>query len=439
VPNRIAVIGSGIAGLTSAWLAERAGSRVTIFEKQPVLGMDAHSVELSDLGYEASSRIDLPPRMFNQDEWPCLTALYGCLGVETLAVDASKSFSVVDSSDGQNFATWLSLGSNYGDSLRPSLLFNQKARRVASETKRMQKLALATDLVQMPIDQTFGEYVKNHHFDEAFVYEFLFAGLAATVFTCSYSAIENYPAKIVLASLLNQFDRSPLQRTAFGTCDVVKRLTAKIDDVRLGCSVNGIRVGEGQVLIETIDGSATGEEFDHLVIATQANAAADLLPTGCADLKTCLSGFRYEDVPVVVHSDCSFMPTETKNQKCFNFVSNSDRQDAMCTIDLSRFYSEREMPRIFQTIRPVRDVAAGKTLVDVTMQRPVVSRTTQKSIDRLQELQRRTENRVWFCGSYAADGVPLLESGVVSAMNWAEQMGWPKKTSYATSSLFRFS
>ena len=94
--NRIAIIGSGIAGLTFAWLARHARIEVTLFESQPSLGMDAHSIDLPAVNGgsgPAGVRVDVPPRMFNGEDWPSLTRLYDSLGVESQPVDASKSFS----------------------------------------------------------------------------------------------------------------------------------------------------------------------------------------------------------------------------------------------------------------------------------------------------------------------------------------------------------
>ncbi len=414
---RIAIIGSGIAGLTCGWSLKQASDQaepchVTIFESQPTLGMDAHSIDLPTTSVEGGTdqaRIDVPPRMFNREEWVLLSQLYETLGVATENVDASKSFA--DSAG----VSWLQLGDRYGKQLSAMSLLSGKVRSVAADALRMQQEVTVESLSAMADDQTLAEHLSDGGYSTAFVNHFLYAGLSATVLTCSYAALKNYPAKIALRSLRNQVDQSPLNRTCFGTVDVVNRLSREIDDVRLGAAVTEVvQIGD-QVQIALGDG--TTERFDHLVIATQANSAVRLLGDDAVFQREreILRQFEYEHVEVVVHTDESFMPAEASHRACFNFFSNAAGTESMCTMWMNRFYPERSfVGNVYQTIRPFRAPTPEHVIAVAAMQRPIVNVQTLRAVSQLLALP--TERRhVWFCGSYAAAAVPLLESGVVSA------------------------
>ena len=91
---RIGVIGSGIAGLVASRELSEAGHQVTLFERQATIGMDAHSLEISnEAGTFAIARADVPSRMFNAAQWPHLSDLYQRIGVDAVEVGTSQSFS----------------------------------------------------------------------------------------------------------------------------------------------------------------------------------------------------------------------------------------------------------------------------------------------------------------------------------------------------------
>ena len=93
---KIAIVGSGIAGLTTAYRLHQAGQQVAVFEKEIALGMDAHSQLIQAQGQ--SYRADVPSRMFNRLQWPSLMRLYRELGVTCKPVTPTQSFSWVDGS-----------------------------------------------------------------------------------------------------------------------------------------------------------------------------------------------------------------------------------------------------------------------------------------------------------------------------------------------------
>jgi len=126
-----------------------------------------------------------------------------------------------------------------------------------------------------------------------------------------------------------------------------------------------------------------------------------------------MEGFTYEDVRVIVHTDRQFLPEEKRDWGVFNFESSS--AGSMCTVWLNKFHTQwPEVGPLLQTIKPLANPAPETIISSANLQRPIVnSRSAElwKSITRINQ----RDSRIKFCGSYAVQGIPLLESAVVSA------------------------
>lgn len=440
----VGIIGSGIAGLSSAWQLRRLGMRVTLFERQPRLGMDAFSVDIDVAG--ETVRCDVPPRMFNQSLWPNLYQLYEEAGVKTEAVEPTKTFAAWRSGSERDQPNskpttaskpWLKLGSSYLPKLSPAQLLNSSTRRILRGIGQMMRVAeqdLATSA-----ELSFREYLNRRRFSDEFVYQFLYPALSSTVCTCSYSALDAYPASVMLDAMLKLVKPEGLFRTRFGTSDVVNRLSAGIE-VRLNSDVRSVKeVSTGgdhtKAEVELADGSRL--VFDHAIVSTQANAATWLVDGLSESDKSDLQSFAYEDVPVVVHRDPRQMPAAIGDWSTFNILC--DRRDrAMCTIWLNQFYPQwSKTDPIFQTIMPLETLPPALVIGHGRMQRPVVSAASIAAAKRLMLSQTNAKARkIWFCGSYLSVGVPLLESGVASSKRVVEQIDkLAKKRSHSARSV----
>lgn len=484
--TRVGVVGTGIAGLAAAWFLRQRGCDVTVIERQASLGMDAYSIPdplggnsvgESSTHTEAKTRCDVPPRMFNSALWPNLFQLYRDAGVEFDPIEPSKTFcgtrGIEEGGNGsRDNKPWLKLGKSYLPQFSPTALLNSKTRSILAGIVRMMGSA-SNDLTNFD-NVTFREYLQVKEYSDAFIYGFLYPSLSSTVCTCSYAALDRYPAAVLLGAMQKLVQPEGLNRTRHGTVDVVSRLAAGISQ-RLNCAVRRILPSvDGDTATEVaieLD-SAERLSFDHLVIATQANMSARLLnewlensnaaTTGEAthpsnariasgipqsvdrnrkidvEIADRLGRFEYENVPVVVHSDERLLPARRSDWSTFNLlcskrtnshvtssiseasISNSASYEpqsaAMCSIWLNRFYpSWQQLPDVFQTIMPVVEPASNKVIGVGKMQRPVVNLDTLVNVRRLAELQSQGQRRIWFCGSYMSEGVPLLESGVASA------------------------
>ena len=418
---QIGIAGSGIAGLSAAWLLHRAGHRVTIFEKHSSLGMGAHSVELpsnSFPGQPSSFRIDVPPRMFNEKTWPNIFRLYREIGVETTKADQSKSFSISGSKP------YLSLASSYRPQLSLDLLA-KSTRQILADISRMMKEAPKDVSNLETAELTFDEYLQSKNYSQAFIDEFLYPSLSSTVCTCSYSAIKNYPAVVMLQTMIGVASDSGLYRTRFGTADVVNRLTEGIEEIRLETTVTKIRRNQDKIVAVSESSSSQPMEqvFDHFIVATQANAALRIDTEFSEEERSALSAFQYEDVTTLIHTDPRLMPPQQKDWASFNLISDPSKSRAMCSIWMNQFCDfETENP-IFQTIMPTIDPEPAKILHTSKMQRPIVTADSVNGLEQLKEVHREPNRRLWFCGSYASSGVPLLESGLTSSIHVARRLG----------------
>lgn len=403
--SKIAIIGSGIAGLAAARNFKRQGHHITLFEKQASPGVGAHGFELNVDGHEILG--DLPSRMFNQELWPNVSRLYDDLNIEYEKVSARQTF--LDRESGRSFS--FALPVDWKTKLGVAVGTNSSA--MLKHLHRLQQQS-SNDIADGTAGGSFTQYLDKHGFPDAFSKEFLLPALSATVCTCSDQAIGNYPAVILLDAMQKIASDDGLWRVSNGSSAVVNALVGSVDDLR--CSTNVLSVVENADAV-TVSLQDSEHQFDQVIVATQANQVANLCPNLPQDIRSLMAAFTYEDVSVVVHTDQQFMPEDQRDWTVFNFETS--RLGSMCTVWLNKFHTQWPQVRpIFQTIKPLDTPSADSIICSANLQRPVVTTASKELWEALKQINQR-ENRIKFCGSYAVPGIPLLESAVVSAQRVA--------------------
>lgn len=411
---RFGIIGSGIAGLTAAWALERSGHDVDLFECRSSLGMAAQTVELN-----LDDKVcvgDVPSRMFNRLQWPNLCALYDLLGVDTVPVEPSQTFSHLHE------PVYLRLKNAYQAKVDTRFLLDRSVRKILKTAAELRDAGVRDLAGRLSPDLTLESYLSQTGIPRDFILDFLYPTLSSTVCTCSYSSLDAYPASIILHMLRElTADGETLQKTAHGTRDVVNRLVSGNLALRLNTRVHQVdadQAGPVDLTLQLPDGRMQTESFDHVVVSTQANQACDLLNERFVEEREYLAMFDYERIPVIVHLDTRLMPPRRADWGTFNMISLQGVQPAaMCTVLMNQFHPEWDLSSpVFQTINPIHEPDPGNVLQRTVLQRPLVNRQTQVAWQRLSAGMLQPGRRIWFCGSYAVPGVPLLETGVVSAL-----------------------
>lgn len=421
-----------MAGLSAAWSLSQSGYRCTVYEKAPVAGMAAHSRDFAELfDSDDSIRGDIPSRMFNGGLWPSVYDLYRDAGVAFEPVDHRQTFYTDDE-------LLLKVRLPYDAISLLKTALKPKSRRLIGDLKRFQdigKHALADGNSGF---QSFGSFLESTQIralSPEFLNCFLVPALTTTVFTCPANRLLEFPCDIVLAALDKIVGAigsgNELLRTSFGTFDVADRLLSGVAEVNFETSVLSVmQQNDDEVVLRTVDGERT---FEHVVVATQANHVKHFCDDAAA--VELLDQFRYVDVPVLAHTDDSVMPKYNNKSESdwatFNFrtfrtfrTSKHDETfESMCTVWMNAFHANWPRSRnLFQSIFPSGDIDAAKIVCAANLQRPVVNEASERLLSRLDELHTEPHRRIWFAGSYAARGVPLLESAVVSSRNVVEQI-----------------
>ncbi|MEM7782786.1 MAG: FAD-dependent oxidoreductase [Planctomycetota bacterium] len=401
-PTRIGIIGTGIAGLAAGKFLRDAGFAPILFEKNDQIGIDSHGVSVPT--EDGPLRLDVPPRMLNQALWPELRSLYQSLGIEIQPVEPSKVF-WIDSN-----GPMLKLEKSFFSSGMIRQLLSVEIRDIFRDIQRM-KDSVDQDITQFH-KSNFREYLNGKAYSRSFIYQFLLPALSSTLCTCSYQALDNYPVDTLLLAMKGVISSEGLFRTCKGTHEVAHRLTEEAE-VRLSCPIDSIEICGKSVRLRFDSNSTPSVDLDHVIVATQANTASRLIAGQPGLPHDILAGFQYESVTTVVHSDETLMPPHRKDWASFNLQSNADGTAGMCTMWMNRYYGFNGN-NLFQTIMPYRKPEASKVIKMAEMQRPVVNADSKSAIAQLGKYHSSAD-RIWFCGSYAAPGVPLLESGVQSA------------------------
>lgn len=423
---RIAVIGAGLGGLAAAWLLGRSGQHVTLFERAPRPGFTAANVAVPGRGSAGNAvRVDVPLRVFYPGYYPTLARLHAELGVPSEPVSYATSFHG-PAWPGRDAAALYFRYRNLrwgGQSVAlPGLgdwAIGTSVWRIALAALPFRRLAEAALARGELAGITIGDWVTAQRLPRHFVDGLLLPAIA-TVCTCTLAQAAAVPAAVAVDYMARGVLRQSVHRALHGADDVQRRLLAGIADLRCGAAIAAVRrrpgagVEDAGVELRLADGAT--ERFDHVVLATQAGASLRLLADADAEEAAALAGLPDTPVQVVTHSDARLMPARRRDWSPVNLWVDTAGGAVESTIWVNAVQPVlRGAPDVFQTVGPLRPVDAARVLGEARFQRPVVTLDSERALAALQALQAQPGRRVWFCGSQAQPGVPLLESAVRSA------------------------
>ncbi len=401
----IAVVGSGIAGLSAAWLLSKT-HRVTLYESACRPGGHSHTVEV------AGVPVDTGFIVYNESTYPNLMAMFAHLGVPTKASEMSFAVSL-DAGATEYAGTDLNgLFAQRSNLFRPhfwSML--RDLRRFYAEAPQHARTLGA--------DVTLGQFLDMHGYGEAFQNDHLLP-MAAAIWSASARTLRDYPALHFIRFCDNhgllKFTDRPVWRTVDGgSREYVKKLVGDVQERWFGRAARSIRRNRDSVVVSAGDGSTRG--YDHVVLACHADQALALLDRPTEAEHRLLSPFRYTENRAVLHCDARFMPKRRPVWASWNYLGTRDNPDLNVTYWMNRLQGLADLPPLFLTLNPATEPHG--VLHDQVYHHPVFDTAAMQAQNGLWSLQGR--HRTWFCGAYFGAG--FHEDGLQSGLAVAEQLG----------------
>lgn len=414
--RKIAVVGSGISGLSAAWLLSRS-AHVVIYESETRPGGHSNTV-LFDDGRKFVP-VDTGFIVYNDRNYPNLVKLFEHLAVPTLPSTMSFAASL-DRGRFEYSGSGLSgLIGQKTNLLRPR--FWNMVRDILRFYKEAPALLDRPDLEAVSL----GKYLDSAKYASSFIEDHLLP-MGAAIWSTTAAEMRHYPLHAFIRffvnhGLLSLKDRPQWRTVKGGSREYIARLLADFSgEIRLGTGV--VRIRRSASGVEITDTNGQVDRFDHVVLATHASQSLQLLEDADERERSLLGAFQYTPNVAVLHSDEDLMPKRRAVWSSWNYVANETEtgSTALCvTYWMNLLQSLPTDRQVFVTLNPCRPVDPAKVLGTFQYEHPLFDTaaiTAQKDIWNLQG-RRNT----WFCGAYFGSG--FHEDGLQSGLAVAESLG----------------
>ena len=409
--KRIAVIGSGISGLASAYFLSKQ-HEVVLFEANNYLGGHTNTVDIQLEGKAVA--VDTGFLVFNERTYPNLIALLKELGVGSYATDMSFGVSLDDGKlewAGTNVDSVFAQRSNLF-----SLTFIRMLRDIIKFNAAAQK-----NLDRCLVSKiSLGELLLQDKYSTAFRNNYLLP-MAAAIWSSKPDDILDFPASTFLQfcmnhALLQVNDRPKWRTVKGGGREYVRKIAACLNDIRLNTPVLSVQRTHDGVIVETKNGNET---FDSVIFATHAPDTLRLLKDTTEAENAVLSAVRYQANSAVLHTDEAQLPRRKKVWSAWNYIGGPNAKteiNDMRPVCVSYLLNQlQELPikqAVIVTLNPFTPPAPHTVLAQFEYDHPVFDADAIRAQELLPTIQGK--NRIWFAGAWTGYG--FHEDGLKSAL-----------------------
>ena len=412
---KIAIIGSGISGLTTAYLLSR-NHDIIMFEKNDYIGGHTHTHEINHEGKSLS--VDSGFIVYNERTYPNFIKLLDQLGVERQLT--RMGFSVKSEKDDLEYAghSLNGLFAQRSNIFRPSFIrmlgsmnrFNQESRK---------------DLPSIDPKMTLGDYLLKNSYSTEFIQHFIIP-IGAAIWSTVPTDMMNIPAVFFIRffenhGLLQIINRPNWWVIKGGSKRYVDKIIAKFKDkIRLSTPVKNVKRDEDLVKISSgLDGE-NEEDFDAVVFATHSDQSLALLEQPTKDEVEILGSIIYQNNDAVLHFDDTILPKRKTAWSSWNYLLDQDQSKPVAlTYNMNILQGIVSSKTFCVTLNTQELIDPEKVIKYLNYEHPLFTLSSLKAQEQKSKISGK--NNTYYCGAYWHNG--FHEDGVVSALDVCSHFG----------------
>ena len=412
---KIAIIGSGISGLTCAYMLNRKHD-ITIFEKNDYIGGHTHTHEIEYSGRKWN--IDSGFIVYNERTYPNFINILDRLGVERQLT--RMGFSVKSEKNDLEYAghSLNGLFAQRSNLFRPSFIRMLRSMwRFNSEAR--------SDLKGLDSETTLGEYLKSNGYPEEFIQHFIIP-IGAAIWSTVPNQMMDMPAIFFIRffenhGMLQIVDRPNWWVITGGSKRYVEKMVDGFENkIRLSSPVKNVKREGGSITVQFGANSLENENFDSIIFATHSNQSLAMLDAPTKAEIEILSAIKYQKNDALLHYDDSILPKRKNAWSSWNYLLDEDQSKAVAlTYNMNILQSLKSDRTFCVSLNSGNLVDESKVIKELSYDHPLFTTSSINAQSRKHEISGK--NNTYYCGAYWRNG--FHEDGVMSALDVCKDFG----------------